>query len=201
MAAPLLALSRWRRPHRWWPTSPSRRCSSTRDCPRKSRTPQRSSSARSRITSLSEHLVFSAQLTLFVLWTLDFGFVTFYTPPMLTRRDVLKSGYGRRCRRIVRIPRMASAAAPQPLTKVSFDVPPGACDCHVHVFGDPKKYPFFEGRSYTPEMASADELGSCCRRFVSSASSSCSRACTAPTTRARSTACARSEPRARRGGD
>ena len=52
----------------------------------------------------------------------------------------------------------ASAAAPQPQTKVSFDVPPGACDCHVHVFGDPKKYPFFAGRAYTPETASVDEL-------------------------------------------
>ena len=50
------------------------------------------------------------------------------------------------------------AAAPQPRTKVNFDVPPGACDCHVHVFGDPAKYPFFSGRTYTPETASADEL-------------------------------------------
>ena len=41
---------------------------------------------------------------------------------------------------------------------MSFDVPPGACDCHVHVFGDPKKYPFFAGRTYTPETASVDEL-------------------------------------------
>ncbi len=55
-------------------------------------------------------------------------------------------------------PRTASAAAPQPLTKVSFDIPPGACDCHVHVFGDPKKYPFFAGRAYTPETASVVEL-------------------------------------------
>ena len=54
--------------------------------------------------------------------------------------------------------RTASAAAPQPRTKVNFDVPPGACDCHVHVFGDPKKYPFFAGRTYTPETASVDEL-------------------------------------------
>ena len=41
---------------------------------------------------------------------------------------------------------------------MNFDVPPGACDCHVHVFGDPKKYPFFAGRTYTPETASVDEL-------------------------------------------
>jgi predicted TIM-barrel fold metal-dependent hydrolase len=54
--------------------------------------------------------------------------------------------------------RMTSAAAPQPMTKVSFDIPPGACDCHVHVFGDPKKYPFVSSRTYTPEVASVDEL-------------------------------------------
>jgi predicted TIM-barrel fold metal-dependent hydrolase len=54
--------------------------------------------------------------------------------------------------------RHAEAAAPQPKTKITFDVPAGGCDCHVHVFGDPKKYPFFSGRTYTPETASADEL-------------------------------------------
>ena len=59
--------------------------------------------------------------------------------------------------------RTARAAAPQPMTKVNFEVPPGACDCHVHVFGDPKRYPFFAGRTYTPEVASADEL----RRLLS----------------------------------
>ena len=75
---------------------------------------------------------------------------------MLTRREVLKTAaigvaaFGSA--------RSLRAAAPQPRTKVNFDVPPGACDCHVHVFGDPKKYPFFAGRTYTPETASVDEL-------------------------------------------
>ncbi len=50
------------------------------------------------------------------------------------------------------------ANAPQPATPVNFAVPPGACDCHVHVFGDPRRYPFFSGRVYTPEPASVDEL-------------------------------------------
>lgn len=77
---------------------------------------------------------------------------------MLTRRDLLKSGIIAGVTGLIGSPRTASAAAPQPQTKVNFDVPPGACDCHVHVFGDPKKYPFFEGRTYTPEMASVDEL-------------------------------------------
>ena len=77
---------------------------------------------------------------------------------MLTRRDVLKGGVAAGVASWSVRFAPASAAAPQPLTKVNFDVPPGACDCHVHVFGDPKKYPFFSGRTYTPETASADEL-------------------------------------------
>jgi predicted TIM-barrel fold metal-dependent hydrolase len=52
------------------------------------------------------------------------------------------------------------AKASQPTTKVNFSVPAGACDTHVHVFGDPKKYPFFAGRVYTPEQASVGELRS-----------------------------------------
>jgi predicted TIM-barrel fold metal-dependent hydrolase len=77
---------------------------------------------------------------------------------MLTRRDVLKAGLATGVASLVGPARYADAAAPQPRTKVTFDVPPGGCDCHVHVFGDPKKYPFFSGRTYTPETASADEL-------------------------------------------
>ncbi len=33
-------------------------------------------------------------------------------------------------------------------------LPPGACDCHVHVFGSPARYPFAVGRAYTPAEAS-----------------------------------------------
>jgi predicted TIM-barrel fold metal-dependent hydrolase len=77
---------------------------------------------------------------------------------MLTRREVLKSGAAASVAALVGSKHSLSAAAPQPRTKVNFDVPAGACDCHVHVFGDPKKYPFFAGRTYTPEVASADEL-------------------------------------------
>ena len=83
---------------------------------------------------------------------------------MLTRRDVLKGGVAAGVAGLLGSPRTASAAAPQPLTKVSFDIPPGACDCHVHVFGDPKKYPFIAARAYTPETASVVEL----RRLLSS---------------------------------
>jgi predicted TIM-barrel fold metal-dependent hydrolase len=81
---------------------------------------------------------------------------------MLTRRDVLKAGVMAGCAGLFDGD-TAHAAAPQPRTKVNFDVPPGACDCHVHVFGDPKRYPFFSGRTYSPEIASVEEL----RRLLS----------------------------------
>jgi predicted TIM-barrel fold metal-dependent hydrolase len=50
------------------------------------------------------------------------------------------------------------AKASQPSTSVNFDVPAGACDCHTHIHGDPEKFPFFEGRVYTPEPASPEEM-------------------------------------------
>jgi predicted TIM-barrel fold metal-dependent hydrolase len=37
-------------------------------------------------------------------------------------------------------------------------VPAGACDCHTHIHGDPAKYPWFPGRTYTPEMALPEEM-------------------------------------------
>ncbi|RPI50891.1 MAG: hydrolase [Acidobacteria bacterium] len=77
---------------------------------------------------------------------------------MLTRRDVFKAGLAAGVSGLMGGGRPVFAAAPQPKTKVSFDVPPGGCDCHVHVFGDPKQYPFFSGRTYTPETATVGEL-------------------------------------------
>jgi predicted TIM-barrel fold metal-dependent hydrolase len=41
---------------------------------------------------------------------------------------------------------------------VNFAVPPNACDCHTHIFGDPKQYPLWSGRSYTPETALPAEM-------------------------------------------
>jgi predicted TIM-barrel fold metal-dependent hydrolase len=52
----------------------------------------------------------------------------------------------------------ARAKASQPSTPVNFDVPAGACDCHTHIHGDPEKFPFFAGRTYTPEPASPEEM-------------------------------------------
>ena len=50
------------------------------------------------------------------------------------------------------------AKASQPATPVNFDVPPGACDCHTHIFGDSARFPFTPARTYTPEPASVDEV-------------------------------------------
>ena len=52
-----------------------------------------------------------------------------------------------------------------------------------------------------PRLRRWTSFGNCLLRCVSSASSSCSRASTVPTTRARSTACVRLESRARSSGD
>jgi predicted TIM-barrel fold metal-dependent hydrolase len=49
------------------------------------------------------------------------------------------------------------AAAPTVKTSVDFAVPPGACDCHVHIF-DPAQFPYSPERVYTPPQASIADL-------------------------------------------
>ncbi len=44
-------------------------------------------------------------------------------------------------------------------TPIDFNIPQGACDCHVHVF-DPVRFPYATGRIYTPPVASLDDLRS-----------------------------------------
>jgi predicted TIM-barrel fold metal-dependent hydrolase len=44
------------------------------------------------------------------------------------------------------------------MTPVNFLVQPDACDCHTHIIGDPARFPFFAGRTYTPETASPQEM-------------------------------------------
>ena len=39
----------------------------------------------------------------------------------------------------------------------AFDMPAGACDCHTHIFGDPRRFPMV-GRTYTPAPALVPEL-------------------------------------------
>jgi predicted TIM-barrel fold metal-dependent hydrolase len=52
------------------------------------------------------------------------------------------------------------ASAAQPRTPVHFDVPAGACDCHTHIIGHPRRFPFAASRTYTPETASVEEMRS-----------------------------------------
>lgn len=48
--------------------------------------------------------------------------------------------------------------ASQPSTTVNFRVPPGACDCHTHIFGNRATFPFIAARTYTPEQALPEEM-------------------------------------------
>jgi len=73
----------------------------------------------------------------------------------MTRRDVL---VGALAAGLLVRSRSGSAKASQPATPVRFDVPDGACDCHTHIHGDPARFPFFAGRTYTPEMALPEEM-------------------------------------------
>jgi predicted TIM-barrel fold metal-dependent hydrolase len=77
---------------------------------------------------------------------------------MLSRRDLLMTGLMAGTSGMFRDNGAAHAVAAQPGTKVSFTVPPGATDCAVHVYGDPKRHPYWEGRTYTPEPATVPEL-------------------------------------------
>jgi hypothetical protein len=76
---------------------------------------------------------------------------------MLSRRDALLGAFAGAVE-IMRRGASAFAAASQPSTPVAFTVPPGACDCHTHVFCDPRRFQFAPARVYTPEPASIDEM-------------------------------------------
>ncbi len=75
---------------------------------------------------------------------------------MLTRRAML--GHASAAASAAWVMRAGVAAGAVGGTPVDFDVPRGACDCHVHVFGDPTKFPFAEKRIYTPPQASVEQL-------------------------------------------
>ncbi|MBV9889822.1 MAG: amidohydrolase family protein [Rhizobacter sp.] len=49
-------------------------------------------------------------------------------------------------------------AAPQAVVRAPRRrLPRGACDCHIHVFGDRARYPLDPRRNYTPHVATLDE--------------------------------------------
>lgn len=73
----------------------------------------------------------------------------------MTRRDTFRTAVA--AGTLLRA-RLGWAKASQPATPVNFDVPPDACDCHTHIFGDKQRFPLWPGRIYTPETASPDEM-------------------------------------------
>ena len=77
---------------------------------------------------------------------------------MLTRRDILIGSAAAGTAGLLRGEAPLFAKASQPSTPVNFDVPAGSCDCHTHVFGDPRRFPFATSRTYTPEQASVAEM-------------------------------------------
>lgn len=78
---------------------------------------------------------------------------------MITRRKVLLGSLAAGAAGILPSKLLMSKAS-QPSTPVNFPVPPGACDCHTHIFGDAQQFPWFSGRTYTPESASIAEMRS-----------------------------------------
>src|SRR4051794_22901837 len=73
---------------------------------------------------------------------------------MFTRRGVLRLGGAGASMTVLR---PGFAAAQTARTAVSFEMPRGACDCHVHI-QDPVKFPFVANRVYTPPPALVEEL-------------------------------------------
>jgi predicted TIM-barrel fold metal-dependent hydrolase len=80
------------------------------------------------------------------------------TDEVISRRNVFIGAAAAGAAAFVGRSTSAFAKASQPETPVSFNVPPGACDCHTHIFGDPARYPFAPDRTYTPETASIAEI-------------------------------------------
>jgi predicted TIM-barrel fold metal-dependent hydrolase len=74
---------------------------------------------------------------------------------MLTRRQTLQAAAASAS--LLALREQATAAASTVKTPVSFDVPRGACDCHVHVF-DPAHFPYVGERVYTPPEATVADL-------------------------------------------
>ena len=85
---------------------------------------------------------------------------------MLTRRTLL---VGALATGLILRPRTSRATASQPATPVTFAVPAGACDCHTHIHGDPARFPFFAGRTYTPSRRYRTRWRRSIRRSTSSA--------------------------------
>ena len=77
-----------------------------------------------------------------------------YSETMLTRRRVV---LGTAAAALMPIER-SFAKASQPSAAVNFEVPLNACDCHAHIYGDPKQFPMSPKRNYTPDTSSPPEM-------------------------------------------
>ena len=75
---------------------------------------------------------------------------------MLTRRQILRVGGAAMAAASCGLPTRAAPWGPR--APVDFAVPAGACDCHVHIVGDPARFPMAADRVYTPPQASPDML-------------------------------------------
>ena len=78
---------------------------------------------------------------------------------MVSRRDMLLTLAATGASALQR--RVAAVSGPGPqagTTPVDFPVPAQACDCHVHVIGDVRRFPLSPDRPYTPPPAPVDEL-------------------------------------------
>jgi predicted TIM-barrel fold metal-dependent hydrolase len=72
---------------------------------------------------------------------------------VVTRRQALRIG-GAAIAMAARGPKAWAAQC----TPVDFAMPAGACDCHVHIVGDPTRFPMAADRVYTPPQASPEML-------------------------------------------
>ena len=77
---------------------------------------------------------------------------------MVSRRDFLGIAAAGTAALRHRLAETLGAGSQSCATPVNFQVPAGACDCHVHVFGVAKRFPFSPDRPYTPPPAPVDEL-------------------------------------------
>jgi predicted TIM-barrel fold metal-dependent hydrolase len=74
---------------------------------------------------------------------------------MLTRRNFVT---GAIAAGVLMRSQSSSAKASQPSTAVSFEIPPHACDCHTHSYGDPQKFPLSPQHVNTPEGTLPEEM-------------------------------------------
>ena len=84
---------------------------------------------------------------------------------MTSRRDVLLALIAGAATLNRRFAGLLSNVGQTSSTPVNFPVPAHACDCHVHVFGDAKRFPFSSDRPYTPPLAPVDDLRRLHRRL------------------------------------